>query len=157
MCTNHIHTIKLDKQDARYFVLECNPSKKNDRLYFDTLDKCFTQESANHFVKYLIDYDKYVDIRYIPMTKLKQDMIDAQKDSIEQYIDMIHELIENKTIEDELHIDEYGRVSSSSMYEHYVRFAEKNGEKPYTQTRFGVRISSTFKKIRSNGSFYKVL
>ena len=149
MCTNHLHTIKIEKSDARYFVLECNPLRKGDTEYFNQLETCFTQECANHFARYLVDYKTIVNIRHIPMTKLKQDMIESQKDSVEQFIDTIKEHIENKTIEQELDVDS-GRVKSNDLYEYYVRYCSTSGEKPYTRTRFGVRISSEFEKVKSN-------
>jgi phage/plasmid-associated DNA primase len=154
MCTNHLHTIKMEKDDGRYFVLECNPFKRGDRAYFNQLEGCFNQDAANHFVTYLIQYNTTIDLRDIPMTKLKQDMIDSQMDSVEQFIEHINELLESKTIDIELDICN-GLVKSTDLYEFYTRCCLSSGEKPYTKTKFGVRVSSVYTKgRRNNGIFY---
>ena len=156
MCTNHLHTIKIDKNDARYFALECNPFKKNDRAYFKKLSECFNQDSANHFVKYLLDYDTTnMYTTDIPMTKLKQDIIDAQKDSVEQFLDHIKDLIESKTIDIELDVCD-GLVKGKDLYEYYTRYCNENGEKPYTNTKFGVRVASIYNKVKSNCVKYQL-
>ncbi len=77
MTTNHDFTIKIEPGDKRYFVIECNPYYKNNFNYFNNLSECFTPEVANHFYSYISYYDNNVEIRNIPMTPIKREMIIA--------------------------------------------------------------------------------
>ena len=76
MCTNNDFTIKIEDGDVRYCVLECSPCYKKNFAYFRELADTFNQDTANHFYTY-VSYlqTDIVEIRNVPITNLKKEMI----------------------------------------------------------------------------------
>ena len=152
MTTNNIHTIKLEESDARYFVLQCNPEKYGDIKYFNELDKSLNQEVANHFAKYLIDYNNIINIQQIPMTTLKAQMIDAQKDSVKQFLEYIDE--NNDFMEEMDHND--GWIKASDLFIRYKYFCSENNCRTFSSKVFGMLISNTYTKKKSSHIMYNL-
>jgi hypothetical protein len=151
MNTNHDFTLKLEVGDARYCVLECNPQYKGDYEYFNKLNKLFNQENANHFFSYICYYDKSVEVRDIPMTNLKREMIiNGLASPCRFLLDIKNGDYTSPLFEDD------GLVKASTFYDIYVHWCETNREKVLTIRRFGLSIKDYIEKKRSNGIVYDV-
>lgn len=90
-CTNYRVPLSLSEKDRRYCCLETSNKFIGNEDYFKSLRLCFNQESANHFFTYIIrEYNKDKPPRYlraIPMTELKQEMIDVCKSSVVKFVE----------------------------------------------------------------------
>jgi hypothetical protein len=151
MNTNHDFTLKLEVGDARYCVLECNPQYKGDYEYFNNLNKLFNQENANHFFSYICYYDKSVEVREIPMTNLKREMIiNGLASPCRFLLDIKNGDYTNLLFEDD------GLVKASNFYDIYVHWCETNREKVLTIRRFGLSIKDYIKKKKSSSIVYDV-
>ena len=86
-CTNNSFPVKIDSGDRRYLVLDCNGKHKGDFKYFEQLvdnqDDVFYDNLLTFFIKRDIST---FQVREIPMTEAKQDLIDASKSPIDQWI-----------------------------------------------------------------------
>ena len=139
--TNHSHTIKLEADDRRYACFEVSDCYKNDEDYFEKLIETFTDEGGCHVYQYLKDYpkQKMVNVRKIPKTKLKEDMIHHSKHSVVRFMDTVM----NGEIIDEFLFDvnqDERKVSNKKLYEHYKIWCDEFGEKRYANNKFGSMI-----------------
>jgi hypothetical protein len=98
--SNHM-PIKLENGDRRYVVTQCSAEKKNNFKYFHDLAESFKfiDEDGYTFYDHLYSFFLGIDmsdfnLRVIPMTILKQDIIDACKESwllfFEDNLDQFH-------------------------------------------------------------------
>ena len=86
-CTNNSFPVKIDSGDRRYVVLDCNGKHKGDFDYFKTLCDGFDDEFYDNLLTFFIKRDiSTFEVRDIPMTEAKQDLIDASKSPIDQWI-----------------------------------------------------------------------
>ena len=93
--TNNSFPVKVEVGDRRYVVLQCNGLHKGDDEYFKQMYKSFNKEFYDNLLTYFIKYDiNDFNPRRIPMTEAKQDLIDASKSPLDQWIcDHYDELI----------------------------------------------------------------
>jgi phage/plasmid-associated DNA primase len=84
--TNNYDGVKLGKSDRRYCCIETSSKYKGDYDYFENLLTFCNQEVANHFYTYCIDMESTRNIRHIPRTQLKEDMMVNAVSSVEKYI-----------------------------------------------------------------------
>ena len=85
--SNNSFPVKIETGDRRYCVLNCNGRRKGDFAYFEKLmsstDTSFYDNLLTFFMKRDISG---FNIRVIPMTDAKQDLIDASKPPIDVWI-----------------------------------------------------------------------
>lgn len=155
-CTNHSHTIHVERSDRRYAMFECTPKYVGNRAYFNNLLK-FTkdQDTANHFFTYLLkEFKIQNDIRDIPYTKLKESMIDQSLPSPLKFLKDIRES-ETKNIKDWICIDllrpnndkvDCDRPKASDLYNAYKRWCDSTREKSLSQIQFGSVIKDYINK-----------
>lgn len=172
--TNNMQSVKLGRTDRRYCCLETSSRYKGDFDYFDTLLSSCNQEVANHFFTYCINYKKTRNIRNIPMTPLKSDMMLNSKTSVEKFVDCVKELASNTLVKpaqcvfvDDMKWDEMlsislyhykGRTPSRELYASYKRWCKENNEKIKSSTMFGREANKLMKRGRdSKGIFYDLL
>ena len=74
--TNNEKAFRVSETDRRYCLIEC-PTKLKNAKYFDLLYKDIEDDSiCKQFFNFLLDRDiSNVNIRKIPMTKYKQQII----------------------------------------------------------------------------------
>lgn len=75
MSTNHDFTIKIEPDDQRYFIMECSPYFRGNHKYFNELLETFNSETANHFFSYISYFKTDIEIKKIPMTNIKKEMM----------------------------------------------------------------------------------
>lgn len=158
-CTNHDFTIKLEQGDVRYLVLECSSIFKGNYAYFNELYKSFTQEVANHFYSYICYYNSsIVDIRNIPMTELKRNMIINSLQSPSRFLLDIQNgdytvRDNNNSVEDPTDIDSVEEepvwMSPDELYGEYENWVIQNNEKKLSKRKFLDDIKGKIEKLRT--------
>lgn len=160
--TNNLNCFKIEQGDSRYCTLECSPCYRGNFKYFDNLvNNVFNQDTANHFFSYCYYLDKYMDVRDlrdIPMTSLKKDMMLNTLSSPRKFLHEIKTIRESDEYEDDFSwrgiLKRSETVKASLFYEYYKRYCECDGEKILTRHKFGRDIKSYITKKRSNGFVY---
>jgi hypothetical protein len=80
--SNNYLSIKIENGDRRYVIFKTSDSCKNNFEYFDGLHKTFTQEFYYTLYNCLISRDlNNFNARIIPITDIKNDMIESCKES----------------------------------------------------------------------------
>lgn len=172
MTSNQYQSVRIQKGDRRYCCLETSTCKKGNRPYFNKLYSSFTAENGVLFYKYLCQYQKSREIRDIPTTQLKLDIIRLGMSSIHLFIE---ELVENvdAIMEDpqnqvgwswELtkcvvkHNDEK-RIQPTNLYMLYTAWCMDNNEnaRKVSQRKFGLEAKSKLEKIKSCGLRYYII
>lgn len=86
-CTNNAYPVKIETGDRRYVVLRVNGKHKNDFDYWKRLTSSFTPEFYENLFTYFMNYDlSDFNVRDIPMTEAKQDLIDASQSPLDVWI-----------------------------------------------------------------------
>jgi hypothetical protein len=148
--TNNMNGIKLDRTDRRYFCVETSNIYRGNFKYFEELKKSMTQEVADMFYTYACDYQVTRNLRDIPITKLKEEMLtnaltgielfhtqmkeeieefnrdptarySAPSGGAEQWVDRLNQSIEFK--------EDCAEVKASELYDIYKTWCEANREK----------------------------
>jgi hypothetical protein len=91
--TNHDFTVRMSESDRRWACFETSSKYRGNWEYFDKLhelirneDDSISDEVGNHFYTYLLKYEDRVNLRSIPMTPLKQSMIETSMNSVALFI-----------------------------------------------------------------------
>ena len=91
--TNHDFTVRMSESDRRWACFETSSKYRGNWEYFDKLhelirneDEEESDEVGNHFYTYLLRYEDRVNLRSIPMTPLKQSMIETSMNSVVLFI-----------------------------------------------------------------------
>lgn len=94
--SNNAFPVKIESGDRRYLVLSCNGKHKGDFMYFNQLCNSFDESFYENLLTFFIKRDiSEFNIRDIPMTESKQDLIEASRTPIDQFIcDNYNKLIE---------------------------------------------------------------
>ena len=102
--SNNSFPIKIEKGDRRYVVLSCNGKHKGDFKYFETLCNSCDESFYNNLLTFFIKRDiSSFQIRSIPMTEAKQDLIEASKTPLDIWIcEHYNDLCEGIICEDAL-------------------------------------------------------
>lgn len=105
--TNNEYCLRLSKHDRRYFILNPSDKHKNDRKYFDNLyNNYFNQEVGDKFFTYCKLYQPITQglyLKQIPMTQLKEEMVEMTETSYTRYLTDIKKALKSleEVIEDE--------------------------------------------------------
>lgn len=95
MCTNHLNSIRTDRNDRRLGIIYCE-EKPKPQLYYDRLvNTCSTPEGINSLFSYFYNYDLSAFNPHArpPMTIGKEIMIEQSKSELEIFFE---DAIENK-------------------------------------------------------------
>jgi len=124
ICSNNEETIKVNEFDCRYLITKLNPQMRGNHEYFDNLKK-YKDTSTTEFV-HLYNYLLRNDIsafnpRIIPMTEVKQEMINEMEDYFISFVRYVNEVIESERI---LCWDECvnDRISRTDLYQKYREY-----------------------------------
>ena len=86
-CTNHSFPVKIESGDRRYVVLNVNAKYKGNFKYFKQLMDSCTSDFYDNLLTYFSTYDlSEFNVREIPMTEAKQDIIAASRSPIDLFI-----------------------------------------------------------------------
>jgi hypothetical protein len=139
--TNHRDAIIVEESDRRYAIFEMSEARLNDTEYFNMLStECFNQEVADAFYTYLLDFS-VVNIRSIPQTALRTEMINLSKSTPLKFLDAVTEfdIFDGET-----------KISAQDLYQKYVEWCRDNGERnTFTSTKFGTCIKDKITKKRT--------
>jgi len=167
--TNNTDSVKLGRTDRRYCCLETSSRYKGQWDYFTTLlDNC-NQDTANHFYTFCKQYPITRNIRNIPRTKLKDDMMMNAKSTIERFVEDIQEAIntrnKNELIprdESEFLWDTYifsatnkdGEIliKGRDIYKSYSLWCRENNETRKSNTLFGRELKKLVESVRTKTS-----
>jgi phage/plasmid-associated DNA primase len=122
--SNSYNCLRLAPSDRRFAVFGTSNKYCRNKEYFDKLFSHLTQEVADHFISYLLQYDiSKWDHNQIPIT-LEKEMMTEHKDEVSNEINfLIHHFDQSK-------YDKKGRVTTEEFYKDYFDFALTNGFKP---------------------------
>ena len=109
--------------------------------YFNKLFTYFNQTTADHFFSYVHNMQNPVEIRNIPMTQLKKDMILMGLASSQRFLLDIKDAYANKDEE---------WVPASQLYRMYRNWCEESREKALSSTAFGRTIADMITKKKSS-------
>lgn len=175
--TNNYDSVKLGRSDRRYCCLHTSDKFKGDFEYFERLMDSCTQEVANHFYTYCINYDTGRNLRQIPMTQLKEEMMLNCKTPIEKFSDNIKEIFGNdftdfegivgdernadwdKLLIAHSHYNDSGErvINSSTLYKVFDKWCRDCNEKKKNSTLFGREMKHFFEKRKTRHSNIYVL
>ena len=156
MTTNHRHTIKVEGDDRRYACFEVSDKYKQDTDYFakfmEVLDN---DEAGNHIFTYFKDYpvEEMVNIRKIPMTDIKREMLESSKNTVQRFVENMDEEYESAFLYDWIGKDGERAISVGHFYEKYKEWCGLNGEKSWSSKAVGVglnKLCKTKDKNRNN-------
>ena len=103
-CTNNAFPVKIEAGDRRYVVLQVSGKYKGQFNYFKSLMDSCTKEFYDNLLTFFMNYDlSTFNVREIPMTEAKEDIINASKSPIDQFIcDHYNELVKGMICSDAL-------------------------------------------------------
>lgn len=102
--TNNPYPVKIEVGDRRYVVLQCNGKYKGNNEYFKQMYESFNKEFYDNLLTFFVNYNiTEFNIRNIPMTEAKQDLIEASRSPIDVWInEHYNDLIEGIQCSDAL-------------------------------------------------------
>ena len=113
MVSNNNIPIKIETTDRRYLVTKTSDKHRGDFDYFDKLCDGFNQDFYENLFTFFMMLDtKNYNLRKIPSTESKENIIEASMSSYELFVRECWEQIEN--------------VSGPDLFEMYNRFIEKH-------------------------------
>ena len=113
MVSNNNIPIKIETTDRRYLVTKTSDKHRGDFEYFDKLCDGFNQDFYENLFTFFMMLDtKNYNLRKIPNTESKENIIEASMSSYELFVRECWEQIEN--------------VSGPNLFEMYNRFIERN-------------------------------
>lgn len=142
MFTNHKDSTIIEGSDRRFQCLEVDRCMVGNLEYFEELRKrCFNKHTADSFYTYLMNYDK-CNIRTLINTPLKEDIKSISKPNALKFLDTLE------------HEKGY-KISANTLYAQYSQWCKDDGERPVTNTKFGLLIKDTLERKRTiNGNVY---
>lgn len=168
--TNNTDSVKLGKTDRRYCCLETSGIYRNNFEYFDKLFECCNQDTANHFYTYAYNYNKTRNVKHIPRTSLKDDMMVLSINSVEKFSNDVKEFIERGyTPINWNRVDEWDTIlcnrmeepskviNSRYLYQVFNNWCVSNNETKKSNTVFGRDIKKFFEFIRKRNGIVYVL
>jgi hypothetical protein len=147
--TNNPNCIKVEKGDRRYACFEVSNKYKGDKKYFDNfVDVCMNDEAGNDIYNYYINTeDDDIDLRDIPETQFRKDLISNSRSPVERFIDEL--LNEEHNIDERKWLDKK-KITLSNLYEEYCMWCGFNNEKCFSNNIFGKNIPKN--KILEKGN-----
>ncbi len=145
MTTNHRHTIKLEADDRRYACFEVGNSHKQDGDYFaNFMDALDNDEAGNHLYTYFLRYpeSEMVNIRKIPMTAIKAEMLESSKTNVERFVKGMNDEFEHDELYNWTSKDGNKAITCSHFYDLYKRWCSENGEKSWSHKAVGSELKT---------------
>ena len=132
MTTNHRHTVKIEADDRRYACFEVGEKYKQNTDYFEDFMKTLdNDEAGNHIFTYFKNYpnDEMVNLRKIPITNIKEEMLELSKSSVVRFVECMDEELDEALLYDWIGKDGQRAVSVDNFYTLFLNWCAKNGEK----------------------------
>jgi len=163
LLSNHDDSISVEDSDRRYAITSMNTWNRNNIDYFGKLRKAIlNQDVGNAIYTYCMQYENLVNVMKIPDTKLKRQMIELSMANPLKFLKFLKEEFDmvNDDESDFDLIDCFIRSATVKGSEFYLKYREwcvLNGERPTTNTKFGITIKNNILKKRTKtGMAYDV-
>jgi len=137
--SNNRHCLQLQKDDRRHCVIETSDSQVGKFSYFDELWQSISnQDVGNHFYTFLMNYKSDIDIRQIPMTEIRKDIIEESGTPVEKFVRNLKDGIYSvKSKEFTLYQEKYFRIKKSKLYDLYSEWCVRTGQRNLGNSIFG--------------------
>ena len=179
--SNNLYSIKQEQGDRRYVCFEVNPKKVINELdpdcpnadYWCDLNKNYlNDEGAQHFYYYICnEYPKedLVNLRKIPRTELKDQMVNFTKPLVDRFIDDItneeFKIKENLkigpitvTLKKETKTETIQNAFKKSVvYQEFERYCDVNNEAKMTRKNFLANFLPKIPEVRKHNVLHVVL
>ena len=146
MTTNHRHTVKIEADDRRYACFEVGEKYKQNTDYFaDFMDTLDNDEAGNHIFTYFKNYpdDEMVNLRKIPMTNIKEEMLELSKSSVVRFVECMNEELDESVLYDWVGKDGEKAVSVDNFYSLFLNWCTTNGEKgSWAKNKISIELKS---------------
>ena len=129
LVSNNMAPIKIEHGDRRYVVFRTSDAKCKDFEYFENLAETFDEEFYQHLFTFFFSRDiTKVNLRKIPHTQAKEDIVEASKNSVELFIDDNWRFIEKKT--------------GPALYDAYSSYCNRFGYQPMANRTFVTHLKT---------------
>ena len=139
--TNHDFTVRMSESDRRWAAFETNSKYRGNWQYFDKLhelirneDDSISDEVGRHFYTYLLRYEDKVNLRSIPMTPLKQSMIETSMNSVALFIKELPYSGFDKGIL--VKVEGEWVCKNEDLYSSYIAWCATNNQKSFKDNIF---------------------
>lgn len=136
MVSNNFNSAKVESGDRRYVVIEVSDKYKGNFEYFENLCKSFDNDFYNNLFTFFMkrDISKF-NLRKIPMTQEREDLIEASKSSYQLFYEEYSESFVDGWV-------------CSNCYQAYVRFAKENNFCVCASNTFGAKMREFVERKR---------
>lgn len=161
--SNEENVVNIEQEDMRIAMFECDVSTVKQigcETYYTNLAKLLTQESANAFYSYCINYKSKCDFSKIPMTDIRERVLEHSKNPAQLFCDALESISNDDSFDCEgwrctasLLAKPY---NATELYKCFVQFSKENCITDISQRKFGQYMTTT-KYIKSktrNGYVY---
>ncbi len=161
--TNHDFTYNIEEGDGRILALKCSPRYKGDFEYFKHLNENLKQINADHFITFLSERKITHDLRQIPMTQLRKEMIELSLPTPVRFINNVKEedgLIDNLLVHGlaKLHGGVYHSTDNIPQYnEIKVSLADMKIQSSHLYTLYGIWCKERGENIMSHTAFSRIV
>ncbi len=162
--TNNINSVKIPEDDRRFMPIEINEELKNNKSYFNEL---YADLDNDIIMRKFYEELKKRDLSNVnlvadrPMTELRLDMMNMNRNCIKQFIDYWREKVMTKMSEDGNFMEKI--MYGSKLYEcfnHFWNIEGRKAENKPNYTKFGTEIKQFKKDViykANNGSTYEII
>lgn len=162
--TNNINSVKVPEDDRRFMPIEINEELKNNKSYFNEL---YADLDNDLIMRKFYEELKLTDLSNVnlvadrPMTELRVDMMNMNRNCIKHFINYWKEKVISSSSEDGNFMEK--KMYGSKLYECFNHFwnieGRKNENKP-NFTKFGTELKQFKQDVifkASNGSTYELI
>lgn len=140
--SNNFNCLKVEETDRRFNVLVVDDKYLGNCDYFDNFSKvCKNQNAGNHIFTYFLQYTDIVNLRKIPMTEMKKQMIQNSKPNPLLFL-------EDFEIKSDIEVNSK-KISNEKIYDEYSNWCSKEGEKVFSKKTF---LNNIKKFIKMTGN-----
>lgn len=143
--SNNFNCLKVEETDRRLNVMVVDDKYLGNDEYFSNFSKvCNNKNAGNHIFTYFLQYSTIVNLRKIPMTAIKKQMIQNSKPNPLLFL-------EDFEIESDIEINSK-KISNEKIYNEYGNWCSKEGEKVYAKKTFLNNIKKFIKMTGNNNN-----
>jgi len=162
--TNNINSVKVPEDDRRFMPIEINEELKNNVAYFKELYADLdNEEIMRKFYEELMKrpLENFNPSRDRPMTELRLDMMNMNRNCIKQFITYWREKVMTNMSDDGNFMEK--KMKGSALYDCFNHFWNIEGRKAENKpnfTKFGIELKQFKKEVlykANNGSTYEII
>jgi phage/plasmid-associated DNA primase len=140
--SNNDQPVKIESNDSRFVLFDCNESKAGDNKYFEYLSKFLDQETADEFFTYIINRDHVGHVLNQPKSEYYHEVQELSLNNCIRFVQHCREQVykeEDNSTEANL-LDWNGTackddksviyINRTKLYNGYTIWCKESGEKP---------------------------